>query len=235
MLALLVPLLLTAAPTVEDRSAEVEQGRLLIRDLKEEEALAILEPLAKDATLPARLRATALIYAGIASMNLARDKDARAHFSAALAQDPAASVPAWVSRKVRAVFEEVLSIRDEQRRRAHLARNRPLELQTVPTLPPPAPPRRTALTLGLAGGAVASAIAAGVLFAQWNALHGQANAAPSSREAESLQAQSVSRWYAAEACAGVAMGLAAGAVVAWTVTPSRSGAPAAAVSVSGRF
>ncbi len=231
MLTLLLPLLCAAAPgeaVAVDRTAEVEQGRVLIRDLREEEALAVLEPLTKDVTLPPRLRATAFIYSGIAQLNLAQDAAAKAQFDLALELDPAASVPAWVSRKVRAVFDEVLSARQaEQRRREQLLR---ASEEVKAQLPPP--PRRTRLTLALAGGAVATAIASGALFLTWRSVYAQGQAAESFRESQQLQQRSEVLWYAAEACAGVSVGLAAGAVIAWTVTPTPGGGAAAVVTGS---
>jgi hypothetical protein len=120
---------LAAAPSLTDtRTAEkdIEHARALIEQLEEEQALKILTKYQIDTALPPALRGRACIYAGIAFINLAHDAEAHRSFRDALRADPGASVPAWVSRKVRAEFDSALA---EHQSEEHL--------KTVLTTPPP--------------------------------------------------------------------------------------------------
>lgn len=104
LLALVSTLLVAEPAPPPGAEAEIERGRLLIRDLYEEKALETLAPFLDDVTLPPGLRARALVYAGIAQMNLGNDNLARATFGRALQIDEGAVLPEWVSRKVRLAF-----------------------------------------------------------------------------------------------------------------------------------
>ncbi|MBL8955136.1 MAG: hypothetical protein JNK82_30445 [Myxococcaceae bacterium] len=96
----------SAAPPAPE--AEIERGRLLIRDLYEEKALEVLQPFFDDESLPDGLRARALVYAGIAQMNLGEEAKAKGTFARALDVDIGATLPEWVSRKVRVTFDAEL-------------------------------------------------------------------------------------------------------------------------------
>lgn len=100
-----VTLVLAQVPApASPAETEIERGRLLIRDLYEEKALEVLAPFLDDTSLPDPLRARALVYAGIAQMNLGDDAAAKTAFARALEVDIGAVLPEWVSRKVRVAF-----------------------------------------------------------------------------------------------------------------------------------
>ena len=146
-----------AAPSpAELAETEIERGRLLIRELYEEKALELLAPYLGDEELPAPLRARALVYAGIAQMNLGDEARAKTTFARALDVDIGAVLPEWVSRKVRVAFGAELE-------RAMAARQPP---------PPPRPTTR-ALRHGwvgptlLAGAAVSAAFSV-LGFVRWS-------------------------------------------------------------------
>lgn len=100
----LVSTLVAQTPAPASAEAEIERGRLLIRDLYEEKALEVLAPYLADEALEPPTRARALIYAGIAQMNLGDDGQGKAMFARALTADIGAVLPEWVSRKVRVAF-----------------------------------------------------------------------------------------------------------------------------------
>ncbi len=105
VIALMATLLAQVAAPTPAAEAEIERGRLLIRDLYEEKALEVLAPFLDDESLPDALRARALVYAGIAQMNLGQEAKAKGSFARALDVDIGATLPEWVSRKVRVTFD----------------------------------------------------------------------------------------------------------------------------------
>lgn len=156
LLVLLSTILAQAAVAPSPAETEIERGRLLIRELYEEKALELLEPHLEDGELPAPLRARALVYAGIAHMNLGDEARAKTTFARALDVDIGAVLPEWVSRKVRVAFGAELE-------RAMAARQPP---------PPPRPTTRAGRhgwvgpTL-LAGAAVSAAFSV-LGFVRWS-------------------------------------------------------------------
>ena len=206
-------LLLVAAPTLPAEE-QVEQARILIRDLHEEEAAALLARVLNDPTLTGALRARALIYAGIAALNLGDVTRARSDFSAALDADANAALPGWVSRRVRSVFDPLVAERERAPRPD----------------PDPTPPAFTVapVTLGaqaarvdrrpmfvLLGGAVLAATLTVVGFVEWNADHRRALTEPVATRAYALNSSAQTWWYVGEASGIAALGLAAGGIVTW--------------------
>ncbi|MBX7099242.1 MAG: hypothetical protein K1X89_16135 [Myxococcaceae bacterium] len=195
--ALLLSLLLSAP--AGDVETEVERGNALIRNLQEEKALEVLEPLASSAATPAMLRARAAVYAGIARLNLGQESEARRWFAAALELDRGASLPDWCSRRVQGVFDKV---------RAQAPR--PESSPPPPALvPQPAPANALAaapvvateapvvthrLAIGLGIAAAAAAIASGAMFLAWNANYRGAIDEPQALAAQRLQQRSAMFW-----------------------------------------
>lgn len=216
MTAALLFSLLLAAPAV-DVETEVERGNALIRNLQEEKALEVLEPLASAASTPALLRARAAVYAGIARLNLGQESEARRWFTAALELDRGASLPDWCSRRVQSVFDKV---------RAQAPRPEPVP--PAPSLVPAAVPTPAAvaapvvaseapavthrLAIGLGVAAAAAAIASGAMFLAWNASYRGAIDEPQALAAQRLQQRSAMFWGLGLVCAlgGGALGLGAG-------------------------
>lgn len=156
LIALMATLLAQEPAPPSAAEAEIERGRVLIRDLYEEKALEVLKPFLNDESLLDPLRARALVYAGIAQLNLGDEQAGKATFARALEVDIGATLPEWVSRKVRATFSTELE-------KAMAARRPP---------PPPEPTTRALRhawvgpTL-LAGTAVAAAFSV-LGFVRWS-------------------------------------------------------------------
>jgi hypothetical protein len=231
----LVPLALAAAGMVlrADSTAvhaeeEIERGRMLIRDLQEEQALGVLAPYLEDASLPKPLRARALIYTGIADFDLGDEPSARKAFDAALSADSGAVLPEWVSRKVRSAFEEVLQARADAQRRLEDSLRKKAEAPKA--LAKDAPLPAPAIRLFVGAGVVA--IVSLASFAEWATLHARSEDEKVALDAKNLDDSAVPWFYIGEGAAAAAAGLAVAGGIVWTVAPTPQGA---VVGVTGRF
>lgn len=213
------------APDVE---VEIERGNALIRNLQEEQALALLEPLARARSTPPQLRARACVYAGIARLNVGEEAAARRWFEEAVALDPGASLPAWASRRVTATFEAVRAKAQPSTAPPPASAPAPAPAPALtpvpdPALAPaaaaaaapevvqPAPSRKLPLVLGV--GAAALAIASVVLFVLWSDVYHRAANQPVSLEAQRLQQQSGVFWVLGFSTAALASALGVVSVV----------------------
>jgi hypothetical protein len=211
ILLALLPMLLAqepaspaAAPISQERAAEtaIEKGRLLIRDLYEEKALVVLEPYLDDQSLKPSLRGRALVYAGIAQMNLGDEAKARELFARAVETDIGAVLPEWVSRKVRVAFQ--------------------LELDRVMALVnPPLPPvltraqrRPWAGPAFLAGAAVGAAISV-FGYVRWSDYWAQYKQTPGAYDALARYNAGVPYYVLGDVAAGLGAALVAAAVWWW--------------------
>lgn len=206
LLVLLSTLLAQAAetPSPDERAeAAIERGRLLIRDLYEEKALEVLAPWLENEELSRPLRARALVYAGIAQMNLGDEAGAKATFARALDVDMGAVLPEWVSRKVRVAFGAELE-------RAMAARQPP---------PPPGPTPRARRhgwvgpTL-LAGAAVSAAFSV-LGFVRWSDAWAQHKLEPVGIPRAQIYASGASWHTAGWVTAAVGLGLLVVAALWW--------------------
>ena len=203
MLLALVSTLLAqepAAPTPAETA--IERGRLLIRDLYEEQALEVLAPYLDDEGLKPSLRGRALVYAGIAQMNIGNEAQGRKLFCRALETDIGAALPEWVSRRVRDVFQIELE-------RVVRARNPP---------PPPqvtrAQRRPWAGPTMLAGAAVSGALSV-FGFVRWSDFYDRYRKAPVAIDAEQLYRAGVPYYWAGDVAAVVGAALIAAALWWW--------------------
>ncbi len=200
LLTLMAALHLQAVP---DAELQIEQGRVLIRELREEEALAVLSRFYGDATLPAPLRARALIYGAVAELHLDREPHARQLFRRALEEDPGAAVPSWVSRRVRATFDEV-----------QLEYRVSTAAPEGATAPPPEVSKASStapMVLAVASGLFA-AVSVGSFIA-WRSDYRAAVNERVANESDVLARRSRIWWYAGMGTGATALGLGAGALL----------------------
>ncbi len=203
-------------PSVE---LEIERARLLISDLYEEQALELLGALLSDASLAPPLRARALIYSGIAQLNLNHDEPGRRAFREALALDIGSTLPEWVSRRVRVVFEAELV----QVLRPKPIVEAPTPVVTVtpviePVIVPAEPVRKPWVAAALAGGMLTSATFSVLGFARFSAQYSHAQHARVALDAQNLDASS-RVWLAVGEIATAAAFACAAGILWWWLRP----------------
>lgn len=197
--------------------AQIEKGQTLIRGLREEEALAVLEPWTKSKKLAPHLKARALVYSGVAYLHLGQEVDARARFSQALDVDAGAALPGWVSPRVRSIFLEVRTANRQARDAAEARLAAARVAEQVTRAPPPAPEskNRNWVIAGLGAGAAATALGSGASFLAWNSLHTSARNEPVAIESQRLSGQATNWFYAGEVLAGAAVTLGLATAIVW--------------------
>ncbi|MBK7861788.1 MAG: hypothetical protein IPJ65_24865 [Archangiaceae bacterium] len=194
-----------AAAPGEDAETAIERGRLLIRDLYEEQALEVLKPYLGDEGLQDSLRSRAFVYAGIAQLNLGDETEGRRMFGRALEIDIGAVLPEWVSRRVRDAYQ--------------------LELERVMRAKSPAPPEVTTRAMRhawagptlLAGAAISAAMSV-FGFVRWSDFYAQYRQAPVGLDAQAAYRAGVPYYLFGDAAAAVA-GVLLVVALAWWFLP----------------
>ena len=210
LLAALACTLLSQSPA----EAQVEKGRVLIRQLYEEQALEVLRPLLDDLTLEPPLRARAMVYAGIAELNLGDESKAKETFARALDVDIGAVLPEWVSRRVREAFDSQL--RELMAKKAVVA---PMPPALIAPMPPAVVKRPIWVSVTFGGVAAAAAIVSTISFTRWSEFHRRAELEPEGISAERIDASGRPWFIVGEVLAIAAVAL-AGAALAWWLWPT---------------
>jgi hypothetical protein len=207
-------LVLSQAPPPPSAEAEIERARVLITDLYEEKALAVLKPLLADPSkLAPELLGRAHVYAGIAYYDLADEVKARESFRAALKADPGAVLPGWASRRIRAVFDAELAAVPKPAEKPAV-----LDLQKIVVVSKEKPGRKIWLGVALGAGALATGIGAGLTFPEIGSSYARARAEPESWAANGLN-QDVVRWNDITIALGALSAALLIGLVVWIINP----------------
>jgi hypothetical protein len=221
VLTVTLALVLSQQPAPPDPvEAEIERARVLITDLYEEKALAVLEPLLSgDRPLSPALRARALIYAGIAQFNLSNEAKAHDSFRDAIKADPGAVLPGWASRRIRAVSDEELAAAAPKP--PVVEKPTPSTVFDLPKLTvvkPAHPPRQVWIGVALGVGCALAGGLSGGTYWKMNDTYARAVADPEGVSTVSLN-NDTNAWYAMTwGLAVVGVALLAGFIV-WAVNP----------------